>query len=108
MPVRADMRPRCPRRHPAMEAILVVNAGSSSVKFQVFGADAAGGLERLIKGQMGGIGGGPRLRAPAAGPKPLIDEAYAPERVADVPTALALAGAWLRNTQKLEPIAVGH
>ena len=30
------------------------------------------------------------------------------ERVADVPTALATAGAWLRETQNLEPIAVGH
>ena len=38
----------------------------------------------------------------------LIDEAYAPEHVVDVPAALATAGAWLRNTQKLDPIAVGH
>jgi acetate kinase len=91
-----------------MDTILVVNAGSSSVKFQVFGADAAGGLERLIKGQMDGIAARPRLRAAAADGTPLIDEAYAAERVADVPTALALAGAWLRDTQKLEPIAVGH
>ena len=91
-----------------MDTILVVNAGSSSVKFQVFGADAAGGLERLIKGQMDGIGARPRLRATAADGTPLIDEAYAAERVTDVPTALAMAGAWLRDTQKLEPIAVGH
>jgi acetate kinase len=91
-----------------MDTILVVNAGSSSVKFQVFAIDGKGGLERLIKGQVDGIGTRPRLRAAAADQKPLIDEAYAPERVADVPAALALAGGWLRNTQKLDPIAVGH
>jgi acetate kinase len=32
-----------------MDAILVVNAGSSSVKFQIFGNEEAGALPRLIK-----------------------------------------------------------
>src|SRR5262249_851159 len=84
------------------------NAGSSSVKFQVFDAEGGNGLKRLIKGQMSGIGTRPRLRAEAADTTPLIDQSYAPERVADVATALAAAGAWLRETQNLEPIAVGH
>jgi acetate kinase len=91
-----------------MDTILVVNAGSSSVKFQVFGTDGKSGLERLIKGQIDGIGTRPRLRAAMADGTPVIDAGYAPERVADVATALALAGAWLRETQKVEPIAVGH
>ena len=39
-----------------MDTILVANAGSSSVKFQIFGVDADGGLKRQIKGQMDGIG----------------------------------------------------
>src|SRR5262252_7159397 len=91
-----------------MGTILVVNAGSSSVKFQVFDADAGNELKRLIKGQMSGIGTRPGLRAEAADTTPLIDQSYAPERVADVATALAAAGAWLRETQNLEPIAVGH
>jgi acetate kinase len=38
-----------------MDTILVVNAGSSSVKFQVFDADARGGLARQIRGQIDGI-----------------------------------------------------
>ena len=46
-----------------MDTILVVNAGSSSVKFQIFAFEAIGGLKRLIKGQMDGIGTRPRLRA---------------------------------------------
>ena len=91
-----------------MGTILVVNAGSSSVKFQVFDADAGNELKRLIKGQMSGIGTRPRLRAEAADRSPLIDQSYAPEEVTDVATALAVAGGWLRETQSLEPVAVGH
>jgi acetate kinase len=91
-----------------MDTILVVNAGSSSVKFQVFESKGKGGLSRLIKGQIDGIGTRPRLRAAAADGAVLIDQAYASERVADVAAALATAGAWLRDTHNLEPVAVGH
>jgi acetate kinase len=35
-----------------MDTILVVNAGSSSVKFQVFETGGKSRLKRLIKGQM--------------------------------------------------------
>jgi acetate kinase len=89
-----------------MDTILVVNAGSSSVKFQIFGV--GNGLKRLIKGQIDGIATRPRLRAAAADDKSLVDETYPPERVPDVPAALATAGSWLRTTQKIEPTAVGH
>jgi acetate kinase len=91
-----------------MDTILVVNAGSSSVKFQVYAIDGERDLRRLIKGQMDGIGTRPRLRAAAADGTVLIDEAYVRERVADVAAALATAGEWLRETQKLHPIAIGH
>jgi acetate kinase len=91
-----------------MDTILVVNAGSSSVKFQVFATEGEAGLTRLIKGQMDGIGTRPRLRAQGADGRPLVDRSYAPEEVADVPAGLDAAGAWLRETQKLSPIAVGH
>jgi acetate kinase len=91
-----------------MDTVLVVNAGSSSVKFQVFGANGSSGPKRLIKGQIDGIGTRPRLRAAAADEKPLVDETHPPEKVADVPTALGMAGNWLRTTQKIEPTAVGH
>jgi acetate kinase len=91
-----------------MDTILVVNAGSSSVKFEVFATDGERDLKRLIKGQVDGIGTRPRLHAAAADGTVLIDEAYVRERVADVPAALATAGEWLRETQKLHPIAIGH
>jgi acetate kinase len=91
-----------------MDTILVVNAGSSSVKFQVFGADGARSLVRLIKGQMDGIGSRPRLRAEAADKTPLVDQPYSLDRVTGVAAALDATGAWLVDTQKLAPIAVGH
>ena len=91
-----------------MDTILVVNAGSSSVKFQVFGLDGEGRLRREIKGQMDGIGSRPRLRATGAGGGTLADRAYPIESVPDVPAALALAGSWLRDELQLSPLAVGH
>jgi acetate kinase len=91
-----------------MDAILVVNAGSSSVKFQIFGLQTSADPQRLIKGQIDGIGTRPRLRAEARDGTRLIDKSYAPQEIADVPTAIGAAGDWLRETQKVELVAVGH
>ena len=60
----------------AVDTILVVNAGSSSVKFQVFSADGEKQLRRLIKGQMDGIGTRPHLRAEGADKRLLVDQAF--------------------------------
>ncbi len=90
-----------------MDTILVVNAGSSSVKFQVF-ETAGNEFRRLIKGQMDGIGTRPRLRAETGDKKPLVDQPYTPEQIPDGRAALIAAGAWLRETQHIEPMAVGH
>ena len=38
------------------ETILVVNAGSSSIKFQLFSVSAGDRLQRRLKGQIEGIG----------------------------------------------------
>jgi acetate kinase len=91
-----------------MDTILVINAGSSSVKFQVFSVEGEGTLRRQIKGQMDGIGSRPRLRASGAGGDPLADRAYPIEAVPDVPTAMGVAGEWLREEIRVSPIAVGH
>jgi acetate kinase len=91
-----------------MDTILVVNAGSSSVKFQLFSVEGEGTLRRQIKGQMDGIGSRPRLRASGAGGDPLADRAYPIEAVPDVPAAMAVAGDWLRNEVQVTPMAVGH
>jgi acetate kinase len=91
-----------------MQTILVVNAGSSSVKFQVFGIEAGRNLKQLIRGGMDGIGVRPRFRATGSDDGLLADLQYEAAQVPDVPAAVKLAGAWLRETQKLEPVAIGH
>jgi acetate kinase len=91
-----------------MDTILVVNAGSSSVKFQVFAVDGDGRLQRQLKGQMDGIGSRPRLRATGAKGDTLADRAYPIEAVADVSAALMVAGSWLRDELRITPMAVGH
>jgi acetate kinase len=90
-----------------MDTILVVNAGSSSVKFQVFAVDA-GVLKRRIKGQMDGVGTRPRLRASGADGEAIVDREYDVQTISSVPAALQAAGAWLREEQSLHPTAVGH
>lgn len=91
-----------------MDSILVINAGSSSVKFQVFAVESEGRLRRLIKGQMDGIGSRPRLRASGADGDPMADRAYPIEAIPDVPAAMEVAGQWLRNEARVQPLAVGH
>jgi acetate kinase len=91
-----------------MDAVLVVNAGSSSVKFQTFDVESGPEPQRLVKGQLDGIGTLPRLRVEASNGAELIDKSYAPEQVADVPAAMAAAGDWLQETQTVKLVAVGH
>jgi acetate kinase len=91
-----------------MDSILVVNAGSSSVKFQLFAVDGDGRLRRQIKGQMDGIGSRPRLRATGSDGDPMADRAYTIEAVPDVTAALAVARDWLRDELGVSPLAVGH
>ena len=91
-----------------MDTILVINAGSSSVKFQVFAVDSEGRLRRQIKGQMDGIGSRPRLRATGADGEKLAERVYPIGTVEDVPAALQVAGDWLRDEQQITPLAVGH
>jgi acetate kinase len=90
-----------------MDTILVVNAGSSSVKFQVFSAEDENRLTCRIKGQVDGIGSKPRLRASVGDAKP-ADRELNPAEVPDVPAALHYAGSWLRQDHEIEPLAIGH
>jgi acetate kinase len=90
-----------------MDTILVVNAGSSSVKFQVFAVES-GALKRRIKGQMEGIGTRPRLRASGADSTAIVDREYDAKTISGVAEALQAAGAWLREEQSIAPVAVGH
>ena len=91
-----------------METILVVNAGSSSVKFQIFAVGEAGEPRRLLRGQMDGIGGRPKLRAKGEDGSSLVDKEFATNEVPDVAAAMSAVRDWLRETQKSTLVAVGH
>lgn len=91
------------------ETILVVNAGSSSIKFQLFGVAAADQLERRLKGQFEGIGVQPRLFARDTTGEILIDETWPAAEVDTVPVALdKLADFLRRKIGGSLPVAVGH
>lgn len=90
-----------------MEAILVVNAGSSSLKFQIFEIVDTG-LKRWIRGQMDGIGTKPRLVATGADGSVLIDRHYAPEEVGHLPAAIGETRTWLQTLEGFTLRAIGH
>lgn len=91
------------------DTILVVNAGSSSIKFSVYDIRAESDLSLTVKGQMDGIGSHPRLRARDADGRPLVDQQYAPADIPDVAVAMGRVGMWLREHLAGEvPVAIGH
>jgi acetate kinase len=90
------------------ETILVVNAGSSSIKFQLFSVDGGDQLERRLKGQIEGIGVHPHLVAKGVGGEVLTDQAWSGAEVPDVPAALGNVVEFLRAEIGTLPMAVGH
>ena len=92
-----------------MATILVVNAGSSSIKLSLFDVAPRGALRLAAKGQMDGIGTQPRLRARDAQGAVLVDEKYSAADVPDAGMAMTHAGGWLRAyLGGAVPAAVGH
>jgi acetate kinase len=89
------------------ETILVVNAGSSSIKFQLFSLGARDQLERLLKGQIEGIGVHPKLVAKGTDGQP-IEETWPGQEVASVPRALDKLVEFLRARLGRLPTAIGH
>jgi acetate kinase len=72
--------------------LLVLNAGSSSVKFSVFGATGDGALANRLQGEVEGIGGSPRLRAADAEGRVLTDM---PVTAEGVDAGIPAVHAWL-------------
>ena len=90
-------------------SILVVNAGSSSLKFSLFRLDAADALQLAVRGQIDGIGTMPRLKAKDVAGKTLVERDLSLEEAREVKDAIGLAGAWLREQFPGEQLlAVGH
>ena len=91
-----------------MKAILVVNAGSSSLKFQLFENEPGPRVKRLLKGQLDGIGVRPRLRATKGDGAIAIDRMFSLEEVRDLPAAIQVTAEWLRGTENVDLAAIGH
>ena len=89
------------------ETILVVNAGSSSIKFQLFSLEAHDRLQRLLKGEIEGIGIHPRLIAKGGNGLP-IEESWPAQEVASVSQALDKLVAFLGAEFGKLPTAIGH
>jgi len=90
-----------------MDAILVVNAGSSSLKFQIFTV-SEGALTRQVRGQLDGIGQRPHLHASDAKGKSLINLSLQRQEVPDLPAAIDRTRSWLRNLDGFSLLAIGH
>lgn len=93
----------------ATGAILVVNAGSSSLKFSLFRETTAAELEQTARGQIDGVGTRPRLEVKDAAGVQLVERDYDVAAVGSVPDAIGLMSAWLQEYYPDEPLrAVGH
>ena len=91
------------------DMILVINAGSSSIKFSVYGVGGESDLALTLKGQVDGIGTHPRLRARDTGGHLLVDETFPTVEIPDVAVATGRVGAWLReHLPGMVPVAIGH
>lgn len=89
--------------------ILVLNAGSSSIKFQLFALAAGDGLERRLKGLVEGIGTRPHLSAVGKSGQPLVDTSWATQGQKDGAAALDRVLDWLTKELRGEvPAAIGH
>jgi len=93
-----------------MDTILTINAGSSSIKFELFEVPRRPpGLQRRFRGELDGIGTQhPRLKARDQAGQSIADRTYEPAQVADVRAAQDLIGAWLDEHQATPTRAVGH
>jgi acetate kinase len=91
------------------KTILVINAGSSSVKFQLFGVTDHDRLRVRVKGQIEGIGSRPRLLAKDAADVLLVDSTWPDADVGSVPKALDKVVGFLRDHVGGNlPAAIGH
>jgi acetate kinase len=90
------------------DTILVANAGSSSIKFQLF--DIVGDtIDLNLKGQVEGIGSHPRLIARDKQGEVVAHETFAAADLPDAQAALGHLGSWLRARHGgAFPVAIGH
>src|SRR5215218_9235621 len=88
---------------------LVLNAGSSSLKFCVFKRPHAGNWNIAARGQIDGIGSSPKLTARDDDGVSLVDETLSTNTVRDGRDAVEALAQWLRsNFGGSRVLGVGH
>jgi acetate kinase len=90
------------------DTLLVINAGSSSIKFQLFAIEPGDRLDRRLKGQIEGIGTRPRLFANGANGQRVVDRSWEIDKVSELHQALDELVVFLRDYVGRLPIAIGH
>ena len=89
-------------------AVLVVNAGSSSLKFSVF-REAGAELAVAINGQISGIGTEPKFEAKDTAKRPLADKAWGPGEPSDRTALLRYLLDWVEDhLDGAKLLAAGH
>lgn len=90
-------------------AILVLNAGSSSLKFSLFDIGAAGVFSVVAVGQVEGLSTAPRLKAKGSAGEVIVDQAWSTADIANHAQALREIATLLRSRfSGVELVGVGH
>src|SRR5713226_4140688 len=112
-----DRKPRNPRRKNGVSgnerrtdrAILVVNAGSSSLKFSVYRVTGQDQLNETARGLLDGIGVRPHFSARLLGDGKEEKRDLAASEAGDHRGAIAIVADWLGgHLGGAQPVAVGH
>lgn len=91
------------------QGILVINAGSSSIKFAVFGDGDRPEPDLQVKGQIEGLAGDPHFQAKGAEGRKLDDRRWPHGSTLSHTDALRHIFDWLRdNVRQTQVVAAGH
>lgn len=89
------------------DAILVVNAGSSSLKFQVYLTEPDGPVS-IRRGAIDGIGVQPRMRILDEQKRLIHEKKLTRNEVPDLPSAIPKMTNWLQTLEDVRLWAIGH
>ena len=91
------------------DAIIVVNSGSTSLKFAAYAGDAPGSPSLLCRGQIDAMQDDPHFVAKNAAGKPIDAHEWGEGHAIDHKTALHFVVTWLEaNIADLKVVAAGH
>src|SRR5690554_1068027 len=89
--------------------LLVVNAGSSSLKFGVYEGGDGKSPDLAYSGQITGIGShAPHFRVRTSAHPGLVDRVLSADDAGSLDAAQVLVSVWLAQNLKRDPDAVGH